>query len=188
MLAVLFLAFLCNYANAYTPEALADQIKNLPGAEKLSLTFNQFSGYLDIPGTDGTNTKHIHYWFVESLNKPASDPVGFWTNGGPGCSGLIGFLTEQGPFQPNKDLSLKLNDYAWNKVSNMIFVESPAGVGFSYTDNNADLTTGDNQTALDNYNLLQAFFNRFPEYRNNDLYISSESYGGNYTQLLVVLS
>jgi carboxypeptidase C (cathepsin A) len=100
-----------------------------------------------------------------------------WSNGGPGCSGLIGFLTEQGPFRPNKDMSIKLNDFAWNKVSNMIFVESPAGVGFSYADNKADLKTGDNQTAIDNYNLLQAFFTRFPEYRNNELFISSESYG-----------
>jgi carboxypeptidase C (cathepsin A) len=100
-----------------------------------------------------------------------------WSNGGPGCSGLIGFLTEQGPFRPNKDMSIKLNEFAWNKVSNMIFVESPAGVGFSYADDKADLKTGDNQTAIDNYNLLQAFFTRFPEYRNNELFISSESYG-----------
>jgi carboxypeptidase C (cathepsin A) len=84
MLSLLLLGSLLCSASAYTNEALADQITNLPGAEKLSLTFNQFSGYLDIPGTSGGNTKHIHYWFVESMNNPASDPVGFWTNGGPG--------------------------------------------------------------------------------------------------------
>lgn len=96
--------------------------------------------------------------FVESIQSPSKDPLAFWTNGGPGCSGLIGFLTEQGslcryttthafrllvyiilyrkswlinitltlgPFQPNKDMSLKFNDYAWNEVSNMVFIESP---------------------------------------------------------------
>jgi serine carboxypeptidase-like clade 2 len=99
-------------------------------------------------------------------------------------SGLIGFLTEQGPFRPNKDMSLSMNEYAWNKISNMIFVESPAGVGFSYGDDKADLKTGDNQTAIDNYNLLQAFFTRFPEYSSNSLYISSESYGGHYMPTL----
>jgi carboxypeptidase C (cathepsin A) len=138
------------------------------------------------------------------MSNPTTDPVAFWTNGGPGCSGLIGkffiilnffdsfcfsilkigFMTEQGPFKPNADLTLKLNDYAWNTVSNMVFIESPAGVGFSYSDNKDDLTTGDAQTSLDNYNLIQAFLTRFPEYRANDLYITSESYGGHYMPTL----
>jgi hypothetical protein len=50
------------FTSAYTDEALADKVTNLPGAEDLSLTFNQFSGYLTIPGTSGGNTKHMHYW------------------------------------------------------------------------------------------------------------------------------
>ena len=37
----------------------------------------------------------MHYWFVESMEDPANAPVAFWTNGGPGCSGLLGFMTEQ---------------------------------------------------------------------------------------------
>lgn len=66
----------------------------------------------------------------------------------------------------------------------MVFIESPAGVGFSYSDDKDDYVTGDAQTALDNYNLIQAFLSRFPEYKNNDLYISSESYGGHYMPTL----
>jgi hypothetical protein len=34
------------YVHGYTQAALSDQIVNLPGAEALSLNFNQFSGYL----------------------------------------------------------------------------------------------------------------------------------------------
>jgi hypothetical protein len=61
---------------AYTPEALADQVTALPGAESLNINFNQFSGYLTVDGT-----KQMHYWFVESMNDPANAPVAFWTNG-----------------------------------------------------------------------------------------------------------
>jgi len=69
----------------------------------------------------------------------------------------------------------------------MVFIESPCGVGFSYSDDPAgtgDYHTDDAQTAKDNYELLQAFMNRFPHYRKNDLYITSESYGGHYMPTL----
>ena len=46
----------------YTTDAKADQIVNLPGAENLDIKFNQFSGYLGIPGTDGSLSKNMHYW------------------------------------------------------------------------------------------------------------------------------
>ena len=140
MLAVLVtVAFIGAAFADYTPEALKDQVLNLPGAEKLDVNFNQFSGYLNINGT-----KNNHYWLVEATNNPATDPVAFWTNGGPGCSGLLGFLTEQGPFRTdNKDLTLSANPYSWNTVANMVFIEAPCGVGFSYSDNpDVDYQTG----------------------------------------------
>ena len=72
-------------------------------------------------------------------------------------------MTEQGPFQPNADNTLSFNKYAWNTIANMVFIESPAGVGYSYSDDSkTDYTTGDAQTALDNYNTIQAFLTRFP--------------------------
>ena len=178
--AILAASVLCGAA--YTQEALADQVTALPGAENLDITFNQFSGYLTVDGT-----KQMHYWFVESINDPANAPVAFWTNGGPGCSGLLGFLTEQGPFRPNKDMTLSFNEYAWNQVANMVFIESPVGVGYSYStaeDTSDDYQMDDAETAADNYALIQAFMQRFPEYNSNSMYISSESYGGHYMPTL----
>jgi carboxypeptidase C (cathepsin A) len=175
-------ALLAGGALGYTPEALADQVTNLPGAEKLDIPFNQFSGYLTVNAT-----KQMHYWMVESMGDPATDPIAFWTNGGPGCSGLLGFMGEQGPFRPNEDLSLSFNEYAWNKVANMVFVEQPCGVGFSTStaeDTSYDYSNNDEQAAKDNYAMIQAFMQRFPEYAKNDLYYTSESYGGHYMPTL----
>lgn len=166
---------------AYTDKALEDRITNLPGAELLDINFNQFSGYLSIPGlSNSSDSKHMHYWFTESQNDPANDPISFWTNGGPGCSGLLGALMENGPFRVQEDMTLALDKYSWNTVSNMVFIESPCGVGFSYSNDKANYNTGDDQTAQDNWQLIQAFMERFPSYRSNDLYLSSESYGGHY--------
>ena len=76
MIKALFFSALAYTASAYTPEALQDQVTDLPGAENLDFDFNQFSGYLTVDGT-----KQMHYWFVESMEDPANAPVAFWTNG-----------------------------------------------------------------------------------------------------------
>jgi len=55
-----------------------------------------------------------------------------------------------------------------------------SGVGYSYNSQTPVYTTGDDDTAEDNLALISAFYDRFPEYRTNDLYISSESYGGRW--------
>lgn len=123
--------------------------------------------------------RKIFYWYFESTRDPANDPVVLWTNGGPGCSGFLGLFTEQGPFKPQADGTLTMNEYSWNGVANMLFVEQPAGVGFSYAED-GDYHTGDDQAAVDNYQLILNFLQRYPEVQNNPFYITSESYGGHY--------
>ena len=142
----------------------------------MELKFNQFSGYLNLNGTK----KNIHYWLVESELNSNTAPLIFWTNGGPGCSGLIGFMTEQGPFRPTKDGNIELNQWSWNKIANMVFLEQPVGVGFSYSDNSDDYRIGDDQAAKDNLQTILEFLVRFPQFANSPLYITSESYGGHY--------
>jgi carboxypeptidase C (cathepsin A) len=182
LLSLLSLTSLVRGEIQYSSEALADEIKNLPGAEKLDFSFRQFSGYLPI-----SSTKNVHYWFVESQGNAEKDPIAMWTNGGPGCSGMIGFFTEQGPFRPQADLSLALNDYSWNKLANMFFVEQPCGVGYSYSTSEhpmEDYRFDDEDAAKDNYIMVVEFFKRFPQFRTNDFYLSSESYGGHYLPAL----
>ena len=44
---------------------------------------------------------------------------------------------------------ISLNPYSWNKEANLLFVESPAGVGFSYTNTTKDLSQfGDELTGI----------------------------------------
>lgn len=158
-----------------------DEITNLPGLNH-NITFRHFSGYLQ-----GTEGKHLHYWFVESSKNPADDPVVLWMNGGPGCSSMEGLLAELGPYLVNPDgKTLKENVYGWNTVANVLFLEAPACVGFSY-DDNQDCATGDDETSLSNYYALKDFFTtKFPEYLKNDFYITGESYAGVYVPTLAV--
>jgi carboxypeptidase C (cathepsin A) len=173
------LFFVSSYSFEYTNEALFDQVSELPGLT-WQPKFNQFSGYLNLPGTK----KFIHYWLVEAESNPESAPLVFWTNGGPGCSGLIGFMTEQGPFRPDINGNLDQNPYAWNKIANMVFLEQPVGVGFSYSDDKDDYKIGDDQAAKDNLATILAFLDKFPHFNHTALFITSESYGGHYMPTL----
>ncbi|PVD27276.1 hypothetical protein C0Q70_12431 [Pomacea canaliculata] len=158
-----------------------DLIKVLPGLAKQP-SWNQYSGYLTAGGT-----RKLHYWFVESAKNPKKDPVVLWLNGGPGCSSDLGLLTEHGPFRVQDDgATLLYNPFSWNNVANMIYLEAPAGVGYSYSDD-GDYSTNDDQTAKDNYLALKDFFTKFPEFASNEFFITGESYGGVYVPTLSVL-
>lgn len=144
-------------------------------------SFAQFSGYLDIPNSGG---KSLHYVFVESQNNPETDPLVLWLNGGPGCSSLDGFFYEHGPFLFYEGNSLQPNPYAWNMNASMIYLEAPAGVGFSVIGDAANNSTDDDITAHDNLMALLQWFDKFPEYDNHPFYITGESYGGVYVPTL----
>jgi len=105
----------------------------------------------------------------------------FWTNGGPGCSSVGGGLfSESGPFRPNAAGGLSPNPWTWSSAANMLYVEQPAGVGFSYSNNTADYTVGDARAADDVFWFLQGFMKAFPQFAAAPLWITGESYGGHY--------
>ena len=158
-----------------------DQIDSLPGAP--ALISKQYSGFLQISAS-----KRIHYYYIESENNPVTDSIVFWTNGGPGCSGLLGLFVELGPWRPQSDLTLIRNPHSWTSLASIVFLEQPAGVGFSTTTNPSELKTNDYNAARDNLLTIRKFFERHPERMNNSFYLASESYGGHYIpQLTVVL-
>ncbi|XP_040009848.1 cathepsin A-like isoform X2 [Xiphias gladius] len=155
-----------------------DEVATLPGM-MFKPNYRQWSGYLQVrPG------KFLHYWFVTSQRDPVKDPLVLWLNGGPGCSSLDGFLSENGPFHVKNDgATLYENKFSWNKIANMLYLESPAGVGYSYSDDRK-YATDDDQVAADNYQALQSFFTKFPNFTQNEFFIFGESYGGIYAPTL----
>ncbi|XP_020268604.1 serine carboxypeptidase II-2 [Asparagus officinalis] len=160
-----------------------DRVQTLPGQD-FNVEFAHYSGYVTVDEEAG---RALFYWFFEAAEDPASKPLVLWLNGGPGCSSIgYGLAEEVGPFHVKPDgKSLYLNPYSWNQVANILFVDSPAGVGFSYSNNTNDvLSNGDERTAKDSFNFLQKWFKRFPQYKGRDFYLSGESYAGHYVPQL----
>ncbi|KAI3725803.1 hypothetical protein L1987_65597 [Smallanthus sonchifolius] len=162
--------------------AQLDKILALPG-QPAGVNFNQYSGYVTINPNAG---RALFYYFVESPTDSSTKPLVLWLNGGPGCSSMIGAMSELGPFRINSDgKTLFRNDYAWSNVANMLFLESPAGVGFSYSNTTSDYDkSGDKNTADDAYVFLVNWLERFPQYKTRDFYITGESYAGHYVPQL----
>lgn len=73
---------------------------------------------------------------------------------------------------------------SWNNGTSNLFIESPAGVGFSYCDTPEGCQHTDDSTAVDNLNALLAFFKSYPELKSNDFWIAGESYAGIYIPML----
>ncbi|KAL0365432.1 UNVERIFIED_CONTAM: Serine carboxypeptidase II-3 [Sesamum angustifolium] len=163
----------------------ADEITDLPGQPQVS--FSQYSGYVTVDPVAG---RALFYWFTESEDS-SNKPLVLWLNGasGPGCSSIgSGAMTELGPFRVNPDgKTLWHNENGWNTVANILFLESPAGVGFSYSNTTSDYITGDTRTAADSYTFLVNWLERFPEYKTRDFYITGESYAGHYVPQLAQL-
>ncbi|KAG5181178.1 serine carboxypeptidase-like protein [Tribonema minus] len=84
------------------------------------------------------------------------------------------------------NLVLKTNPSSWNAAVNMLYIETPCGVGFSYRKGAQSYDTGDARVARDNAAVLQTFLERYPHLRANDLHIASESYGGHYMPTLAL--
>ena len=114
-----------------------------------------YSGYLktDIEGNE------LFYIFTPSQSEePLKDPVLLWLNGGPGCSSLSGFLDEHGcVLSELYSDKLEYNKYSWNLNANVIYIEAPAGVGFSKS---KDLSQkfDDTMTAKGTHQALKNFF------------------------------
>ncbi|GLJ42539.1 hypothetical protein SUGI_0881950 [Cryptomeria japonica] len=175
-------ALLMVHNSIAAPES--DLIEKLPG-QKEKVPFKQYGGYIT---TDEHHGRALYYYFVEAQTNATSRPLVLWLNGGPGCSSVgIGAFEENGPFKFN-DKDLEQNKFSWNTEANMLYIESPVGVGFSYSNTTSDYDIfNDTLTAQDNLAFLLNWFKIFSEFRDLDFYITGESYGGHYIPQLATL-
>ena len=155
-----------------------DLVKSLP---KYEYNGTLYSGYLS-----AGQGKQFHYLLHLADKDHDSKPLVLWLNGGPGCSSLFGWIAEVGPMMYHKNKTFTKNEYSWNKEANMLFIESPGEVGYSFINSksDSDILFNDDTTAKENFNAILSFLLKFPEYKGREFYISGESYAGVYIPML----
>lgn len=177
----LWLVLLCMAAAVVHPRAAKEQylVGSLPGLYK-NVDYDDiplmFSGQLELYPENNT---HYYFWKYTDRNKlpQAHNKTIFWLNGGPGCLSMDGALMEAGPFRINKHGKVTYNDGSWHRAGDIVFVDQPAGTGFSYS----DAFVSDLHGVLQHFlRFLDKYFELFPDERGNEVFIAGESYAGQY--------
>ncbi|KAI4730906.1 alpha/beta-hydrolase [Aureobasidium sp. EXF-10728] len=132
-----------------------------------------------MPISSQQNASELYFWFFPSEDSHASDEILIWLNGGPGCSSLEGLLQENsiiswnyGTYAPVK------NNYAWSNLTNTIWIEQPAGTGFS-SKGSTPPATSEEEVAEQFAGFWKNFIETFG-LQHKKVYITGESYAGFY--------
>ncbi|KAE9141181.1 hypothetical protein PF007_g350 [Phytophthora fragariae] len=137
----------------------------------------QDSGYIKLPNKVDD---HYFFWYFEARHGPETAPLVLWLTGGPGGSSMMALLTENGPCRVRPDLSTETNPYSWTNAANVVWLDQPTNVGFSYGPDPTDADEDESNVAENIYWFLQGFLERHPELQGREFFISGESYGGHY--------
>ncbi|KAK7940719.1 alpha/beta-hydrolase, partial [Apiospora aurea] len=123
----------------------------------------QWTGWINV-----SEEKRLFFWFFESRSAPQDGPVMVWLNGGPGGPSMMGLFSEIGP-------TIR-NEHSWSNFANVLFIDQPAGVGFSSVsggteggpDNIAEASEG-----FDKF-LSISFTDIFPQYSHLPFHIAGD--------------
>ena len=117
----------------------------------------QYTGYVSIPPLTLSPIQQNYsintfFWFVEARTNASTSPLTIYINGGPGSSSMVGLFQETGPCEvievAKGQFRTRARDWGWDRSSNMLYIDQPNQVGFSYdilTNGSLDLFTNDIQ-------------------------------------------
>lgn len=145
--------------------------------------FDIGESYAGLLNNTPSGNSSLFFWFFPTAN-PNHDnkkEITIWLNGGPGCSSLDGLLQEHGPFLWQSGVYQPVrNPYSFNNLTNVVYIDQPAGTGFSP----GPATV---QNEIDVSNQFNDFWKRFIDtfgMQGYKVYITGESYAGQYIPYL----
>ncbi|KAL6650242.1 hypothetical protein ACP70R_009167 [Stipagrostis hirtigluma subsp. patula] len=131
---------------------------------------------------------HLFWWYLRSPQR-VSSPAKAWPTilclpGSLGVSAVgRGNFQEIGPL----DVNLKPRNWTWLQMADLLFVDNPVGVGYSYVDDPSALAKTDLQAAMDVTELLKVVVKEIPELQGSPLYLVGEFYGGKLAAMIGTL-
>ncbi|CAG7678620.1 unnamed protein product [Allacma fusca] len=149
----------------------------------LNKPITSYSGYLTINEAYNSN---LFFWLFPAIENPDTSSVILVVNSIPGISLMQGIFLENGPFTLDENLELKEQNYTWAKTHTLIYIDSPVGSGFSFTDNQEGWASSSQEMNEQVYEAMKQIYTLFPEYQSRDLYFSGTSYAGRVIPKMVL--
>ncbi|MBA0755960.1 hypothetical protein Gogos_021546 [Gossypium gossypioides] len=154
-----------------------DLIRKLPG--QLDVNFRQFAGLLK--SMKMLMVEVFFYYFVRAEKDPMTQPFTICLTGGPDCSSVRDAFGSVGPFIVTKDAhGLQTNSFSWNKVSNLLFINSPIGSGWSYSNSSSDYNNEDDSIYKILLTFMKKWYENYPVFDSKALYIAGSSFAGHF--------
>ncbi|KAL3188212.1 hypothetical protein MRX96_023958 [Rhipicephalus microplus] len=132
------------------------------------------SGFITVNKKLQTN---LFFIYVQAEVNPDRAPLMIYLQGGPGKSGTFGQFLEVGPLGVNSEGKLYRRQHTVQKMFNVVFLDQPAGSGFSFTKSEKGYARSIDDCVTGVREFLRQFLLLFPENRNHQLYVAGESYG-----------
>ncbi|PGH05614.1 hypothetical protein AJ80_08306 [Polytolypa hystricis UAMH7299] len=173
---VLTALVLASPLSVYAEKSAADYyVRSLPGQPEGPL-LKMHAGHIEV---DPENNGNLFFWHYQNRHIADRQRTVIWLNGGPGCSSMDGALMEVGPYRLKDENTLVYNEGSWDEFANLLFVDQPVGTGFSYVNTNSYIHQLD-EMAAHFVIFLEKWFELFPQYEQDDIYIAGESYAGQH--------
>ncbi|KAH9943181.1 alpha/beta-hydrolase [Epithele typhae] len=167
------------------PSAASFYVPRLPDLHQdATRPLRMFAGHLladtgSESDSSASSKPHLYFFMVKARRTADKERILFWLNGGPGCSSFDGLMMEVGPWRVDNKGGLKFASGGWEEYTTVVYVDQPAGTGFSYTSSNRydhELP----EASAHFVEFLRNFYKVFPEYQDVDAYIAGESFAGQY--------
>lgn len=152
-------------------------VHDLPGEPKDPL-LKMHAGHIEV---DPESNGNLFFWHFQNRHIANRQRTVIWLNGGPGCSSMDGALMEVGPYRLKDDHTLEYNQGSWDEFANLLFVDQPIGTGLGYINSEPKNYVHNMEEMAAHFMVfLDKFFEMFPEYERDDIYLAGESYAGQY--------
>lgn len=135
------------------------------------------SGFIHLGKAD---IGELFYLLFKSRDDNPEAPLVWFFEGGPGMTTMHAVFFQNGPYRIAEDLTLVKNDYSFNNIADVLYLDQPLGTGYSNCTNTSLIPNHESLIVQDLLVFFEKFLELYPGYKNRPLYLVSQSYGSHF--------